>query len=133
MAFLVLLFLFEEFLLFIASLAKYKKRNLFQRTIYIIPPCPFRDILFFAHLIRVSSYLLFNYTYCFVLLPEHFIIKAKESKYRSIFISLLQNVGESNNLKIRDKYIENLAKFKYFGKITHQNDIHQVVKSKLTL
>jgi hypothetical protein len=63
-------FSLEQLLLFIGSLAKYKKRNLFQRTIYIIPPfCPFRDILFFALLIRFSSYLMFNYTYCSVLVP----------------------------------------------------------------
>lgn len=91
-------------------------------TIYIIPLCPFRDSLFFALLILLSSYLLFNYTYCFAVLQEHLIRKAKRGIYNHMFISLLQTIGENHNLQIHDKYIENVAKTEYLGtKITSRS------------
>jgi hypothetical protein len=48
-------------------------------------------------------------------LPEHIITKAKKGIDRPMFISLLQNVGESHNVKILNKYIENVDKFKYLA------------------
>ena len=101
-------FSLEQFLLFIGSLAKYKKRNLFQRTIYIIPPpplCPFRDISFFlALLIRFSPYLMFNYTYCSVLLPETITVHAKKAKYRLCFVT--QSVADRRNANLGSKSFE---------------------------
>lgn len=73
---------------------------------YILSPlCPFRDILFFlALLIRFSPYLMFNYTYCSVLLPETTIVHVKKAKYRPYFV--LQSVSDRCNVKLGRKSFE---------------------------
>jgi hypothetical protein len=70
--------LFEEFLLFTASLAKYKKRNLFKRQYILSPSVLLKKFCFFALPFRVP--LIFYLIILIALLPETPIIKAKETR-----------------------------------------------------
>ena len=105
-------FSLEQFLLFIGSLAKYKKRNLFQRTIYIIPPLSFQRyfVFFFLHFsFAFPPYLMFNYTYYSVLLPETIIAHAKKAKCRLFFVP--QSVADRRNVKLCSKSFEASSRF----------------------
>jgi hypothetical protein len=42
-----------------------------------------------------------------------------------------QNIRQNHNVKIADKTLKIMAKFKYLGMITKQNCIHGEIKSRL--
>jgi len=42
-----------------------------------------------------------------------------------------QNVGQNHNLLIASESIENVAKFKYLGKLTNENCIREKIKNIL--
>jgi hypothetical protein len=45
---------------------------------------------------------------------------------------LHQNAGRNHKVKIGNRYFENVGKLKYLGKtVTHQNLIHERIKSRL--
>jgi hypothetical protein len=48
-----------------------------------------------------------------------------------MFMSRQQNLGQGHNLLTANKSIENVTKFKYFGRKT-QNHVHEQSKSKLS-
>jgi hypothetical protein len=55
-------------------------------------------------LIRLSPYRMFNYIYCFVLLPETIIVPAKKAKYWLCFVPL--SVADRRDVKLGRKSFE---------------------------
>jgi len=57
-------------------------------------------------------------------------INAEKTKY--VIMSLHQNSGQNQNIRITNESCENVAKFKYLGTtLTNQNNIHEEMKSTL--
>jgi hypothetical protein len=57
-------------------------------------------------------------------------INAEKTKY--MIMSRHPNSGHNQNIRIANESFENVAKFKYLGRIlTNQNDIHYEIKSRL--
>jgi hypothetical protein len=55
-----------------------------------------------------------------------------EMKY--MIISHHPNSGQNQNIRIANESFENMAKFKYLGRmLTNQNDIHDEIESRLNL
>jgi hypothetical protein len=55
---------------------------------------------------------------------------ADKSKY--ILLSRQQNAGQNQDIKIRNRWFENVAQFRYFGTtITNQNLIQEEIKRRL--
>jgi hypothetical protein len=51
---------------------------------------------------------------------------------RYMFMSRHQNAGQSNYIRVANKYFKQVAKFKYLGAtLTDQNCIHEEIKSRL--
>jgi hypothetical protein len=49
-----------------------------------------------------------------------------------MIMSLHQNSGQNQNIRIANESFESVAKFKYLGTaLTNQNDIHDEIKSRL--
>jgi hypothetical protein len=59
-------------------------------------------------------------------------IEMNAEKRNCIIMSLYQNSGQHQNIRIANESFGNVAKFKYFGTtLTNQNDIHNEIKSGL--
>jgi hypothetical protein len=59
-------------------------------------------------------------------------INAEKTKY--MIMSCHLNSGQNQNIRITNKSLENVAKFKYLGMtLTNKNDIHDEIKSRLNL
>jgi hypothetical protein len=57
-------------------------------------------------------------------------INAEKTKY--VIMSRYPNSGQNQNIRIANESFENVLKFKYLGKtLTNQNDIRDVIKSRL--
>jgi hypothetical protein len=56
-------------------------------------------------------------------------INAEEMKY--MIMSHHLNSGQNQNVRRANELFENVAKFKYLGMLTNQNDIHDEIKSGL--
>jgi hypothetical protein len=57
-------------------------------------------------------------------------INAEKTKY--MIMSRHPNSGPNQNIRTANELFENVAKFKYLGTtLTNQNDIHDVIKSRL--
>jgi hypothetical protein len=58
---------------------------------------------------------------------------AEKTKYTSMLLSCRQNAGQNHNIKIGDRFFENVAQFKYLGTtVTNQNVIQEKIKRRLT-
>jgi hypothetical protein len=59
-------------------------------------------------------------------------LQVNTGKTKYVVMSRHQNVGQNHNLLAAIKSLENVAKFKYFGKwVTRQDRIHEEIKSSL--
>jgi hypothetical protein len=59
-------------------------------------------------------------------------VNAENTKY--VLISHHQNAGKNHNIRVANRFFENVAKFKYLGtKATNQNLIHVEINSRLNL
>jgi hypothetical protein len=56
-------------------------------------------------------------------------INAEKTKY--MIMSHYPNSGQNQNIRIANELFENVAKFKYLGTLTNQNDIHDEIKIRL--
>jgi hypothetical protein len=56
-------------------------------------------------------------------------INAVKTKY--MIMSRCQNSGQNQNIRTANESFEKVAKFKYLGTLTNQNDIHDEIKSVL--
>jgi hypothetical protein len=59
-------------------------------------------------------------------------LEMNEEKTKYMIMSLHQNSGQIQNVRIANESFENVAKFKYLGMTrTHQDDIYDEIKSRL--
>jgi hypothetical protein len=59
-------------------------------------------------------------------------VNVEKTKY--MLMSHHQKAGQNHNIKIGNRFFENVAKFKYLGMtITNQSFIHEEIKSRLNL
>jgi hypothetical protein len=54
------------------------------------------------------------------------------SKTKYMLLSYHQNAGQNHDMKIGNRYFENVAQFRYLGTtVTNQNMIHEKIKRRL--
>jgi hypothetical protein len=65
---------------------------------------------------------------------RHVDLEVNTEKTKCMIVSHHQNAGQNHNLLIANKYIKQVAKFKYFGiAVTNQNCIYEGIKRRLIL
>jgi hypothetical protein len=56
-------------------------------------------------------------------------VNTEKTKY--MLLSCHQNAGQNHDMKIANRYFENVAQFRYLGmKVTNKNWIHEEIKSR---
>jgi hypothetical protein len=59
-------------------------------------------------------------------------LEVNSEKTKCMFMSRHQNAGQSNYIRVANKFFEEVAKFKYLGAtLMDQNCIHEEIRSRL--